>query len=141
MKKRILSIMFAICMVLILMPQAAFAANDDHTDLQSKLTAGGTVKLEKDYTIDSTLEVKKGVTLDLDGHVIKMSDRGSGSVIKVNPGAILTLQDSSPTAVHAGDNAYLPCGGVLTGGSVGDTGNNRDGGGGVYVYSGSFTLN
>ena len=143
MKKRFLSIMFAICMVIIFMPQAAFAANTDHTDLQSKLTAGGTVKLEKDYTIDSTLEVTslKGVTLDLNGHVIKMSDRGSGSVIKVNPGAILTLQDSSPTAVHAGDNAYLPCGGVLTGGSVGDTGNNRDGGGGVYVYSGSFTMN
>ena len=120
------------------MPQAAFAANTDHTDLQSKLTAGGTVKLEKDYTIDSTLEVTslKGVTLDLNGHVIKMSDRGSGSVIKVNPGAILTLQDSSPTAVHAGDNAYLPCGGVLTGGSVGDTGNICAGGVGVDVFSG-----
>ena len=48
MRKWILSIMFAICMVIILMPQAALAANDDTTELQSKLTAGGTVKLEKD---------------------------------------------------------------------------------------------
>ena len=139
MKKRFLSIMFAICMVILFMPQAAFAANADHTDLQSKLTAGGTVKLEKDYTIDSTLEVTKGVTLDLDGHVIKMT--GSGSVIKVNNGAILTLQDSSPAEAHDG----LPCGGVLTGGiiTVADnvTPKLEDGGGGVNVASGSFTMN
>ena len=71
MKKRFLSIMFAICMVIIFMPQAAFAANADHTDLQSKLTAGGTVTLEDNYTIDSTLEVTKNVTLDLNGHVTR----------------------------------------------------------------------
>ena len=54
MKKRFLSIMFAICMVIIFMPQAAFAANADHTDLQSKLTAGGTVTLEKGRVIRDT---------------------------------------------------------------------------------------
>ena len=143
MRKWILSIMFAICMVIIFMPQAAFAANTDHTYLQSKLTAGGTVKLEKDYTIDSTLEVTslKGVTLDLNGHVIKMSESSSGSVIRVNNGASLTLQDSSPAAAHDGDNASLPYGGVLTGGSVGDSNYYSDGGGGVNVVQGSFTMN
>ena len=58
---------------------------------------------------------------------------GSGSVIKVNNGAILTLQDSSPAEAHDG----LPCGGVLTGGIFVDTGS----GGGVNVASGFFTMN
>ena len=133
MRKWILSIMFAICMVIIFMPQAAFAANADHTELQNLLNGGDTVKLEADYTIDSTLEVTspKGVTLDLNGHVIRRE--GSGSVIRVDNGASLTLQDSSPAAAHDG----LPCGGVLTGGIFVDTGS----GGGVNVASGSFTMN
>ncbi|MGN0736460.1 MAG: InlB B-repeat-containing protein [Anaerovoracaceae bacterium] len=137
MRRRILSIMLSICMVLALVPTMAFAANTDTTDLQNKLTAGGTVKLTKDYTIDATLMVSKDVTLDLNGYVIEMT--GSGSVIKVDHNVSLTLQDSRPTAAHNGKN--LPAGGVLTGGSVGYNSNYRDGGGGVNVYSGSFTMN
>ncbi|MDY3239682.1 MAG: InlB B-repeat-containing protein [Anaerovoracaceae bacterium] len=142
MRKWILSIMFAICMVILFMPQAAFAANDDTTNLQEQLNKGGTVALTKDYFIDSTLMVNKSsVTLDLNGHVIKKSDSGSGSVIRVDNGASLTLQDSSPAAAHDG----LPCGGVLTGGiiTVADnvTPKLQDGGGGVNVASGSFTMN
>ena len=142
MRKWILSIMFAICMVILFMPQAAFAANDDTTNLQEQLNKGGTVALTKDYFIDSTLMVNKSsVTLDLNGHVIKKSESGSGSVIRVDNGASLTLQDSSPAAAHDG----LPCGGVLTGGiiTVADnvTPKLQDGGGGVNVASGSFTMN
>ena len=142
MRKWILSIMFAICMVILFMPQAAFAANEDTTELQNLLNNGGTVTLTKDYFIDSTLMVNKSsVTLDLNGHVIKKSESGSGSVIRVDNGASLTLQDSSPAAAHDG----LPCGGVLTGGiiTVADnvTPKLQDGGGGVNVASGSFTMN
>ena len=46
MKKRILSIVLTLCMVLMLLPQAVFAANDDATDLQNKLNSGGTVTSE-----------------------------------------------------------------------------------------------
>ena len=130
MRKWILSIMFAICMVIIFMPQAAFAANADHTVLQRKLTAGGTVTLEDNYTIDSTLEVTKNVILDLNGHVIKMT--GNVSVIKINSGGNLTLQDCDSEATH--DDSSLPVGGVITGG-------NATLGGGVYIGSGSFTMN
>ena len=134
MRKWILSIMFAICMVILFMPQVAFAADEDTTELQNLLNNGGTVTLTKDYFIDSTLMVNKSsVTLDLNGHVIKKSESGSGSVIRVDNGASLTLQDSSPAAAHDG----LPCGGVLTGGIFVDTGS----GGGVNVASGSFTMN
>ena len=130
MKKRILSIIMAICLVLSYVPITVFAANTDATELQNKLDSGGTVTLSKDYTIDTTLSVRNTVTLDLNGHVIKMT--GSGSVIKV-AWSNLTLQDSSPTATHT--DASLPAGGVITGG-------NADYGGGVYVGSGgSMTMN
>ena len=130
MKKRILSIVLAICLVLSCVPITVFAANADATELQNKLDSGGTVKLSKDYTIDTTLSVKNTVTLDLNGHVIKMT--GSGSVISI-AWSNLTLQDSSPTATHT--DASLPAGGVITGG-------NATYGGGVYVGSyGSMTMN
>ena len=117
-------------MVLMFVPQTVFAANDDATALQNLLNGGGTVTLSKDYTIDTTLSVQNTVTLDLNGHVIKMT--GSGSVISI-AWSNLTLQDSSPTATHT--DASLPVGGVITGG-------NADYGGGVYVGSGgSMTMN
>ena len=130
MKKRILSIVLTLCMVLMFVPQTVFAANDDATALQNLLNGGGTVTLSKDYTIDTTLSVQNTVTLDLNGHVIKMT--GSGSVISI-AWSNLTLQDSSPTATHT--DASLPAGGVITGG-------NAAYGGGVYVGSGgSMTMN
>ena len=130
MKKRILSMVLAICLVLSYVPITVFAANTDATELQNKLDSGGTVTLSKDYTIDTTLNVKNTVTLDLNGHVIKMT--GSGSVISI-AWSNLTLQDSSPTATHT--DASLPAGGVITGG-------NAAYGGGVYVGSGgSMTMN
>ncbi|MGM9621741.1 MAG: InlB B-repeat-containing protein [Butyricicoccus porcorum] len=132
MKKRIFSILLCLCMVLMLFPVTALAANEDATALQS-LLSGGTVTLDRDYTIDTTLQVGDHVILDLNGHVIKMT--GKGSVIQVNSGVSLTLQDSNTTATHTGDYASLPAGGVITGGYT--YGN----GGGVYVVeNGSFTM-
>lgn len=130
MKKRIVSILLTFCMVLMLVPITAFAANDDATELQSLLN-GGTVTLTKDYTIDTTLEVTKTVTLDLNGHVIKMT--GSGSVIKVRNYGNLTMTDSNNTAIHT--DTSLPAGGVITGG------NESNEGGGVQIISGSMTMN
>lgn len=130
MKKRILSMVLAICLVLSCVPITVIAANADATDLQNLLNGGGTVTLSKDYTIDTTLSVRNTITLDLNGHVIKMT--GSGSVISI-AWSNLTLQDSSPTATHT--DASLPAGGVITGGNAHE-------GGGVYVGSGgSMTMN
>ena len=158
MKKRILSIVLTICMVFMFLPTTVFAANDDATALQDLLNNGGTVTLSKDYTIDATLNVKKNVTLDLNGHVIKMT--GSGSVIYVESIAKMTMTDSNRTATHT--DSTLPAGGVITGGNTTQSGGgvyvgsgcsmtmtggtiynckSSAGGGGVYVYnSGSFTM-
>ncbi|MCF2553932.1 InlB B-repeat-containing protein [Faecalicatena contorta] len=130
MKKRFFSILLSLCMVLMLCPVTVFAEDGTATELQSLLNSGGTVTLSKDYTIDTTLNVNNTVTLDLNGHVIKMT--GNVSVIKINSGGNLTLQDCDSEATH--DDSSLPVGGVITGG-------NATLGGGVYIGSGSFTMN
>ena len=132
MKKRILSILLSLCMVLMLCPVTVFAANDDATALQNLLNGGGTVTLSKDYTIDTTLNVKNTVTLDLNGYTISMT--GNDSVIQVRSGGNLTVKDSRPTATHT--DASLPAGGVITREKI-----SIGGGGGVNVDGGSFTMN
>lgn len=131
-------------------------ANDDADELQAKLDsagAGGTVKLDRSYTIDTTLNVTGEVTLDLDGWVLGYQNPGTkGSVIKVSGTGDLTLMDSNTgnrthyfdaaedsnlwtwnEDISATENAVA--GGVITGG----TGTEVDGkalGGGVYVEEG-----
>lgn len=53
MKKRILSIVLTVCMVLALLPQAVFAADEvgDEYDFLAVLKKGGTQKLNKDYNV------------------------------------------------------------------------------------------
>ena len=127
MKKRFLGILLSLCMALLLFPATALA--DDTSELQGLLSDPDIDKivLERDYTISSTLDVSYPVTLDLNGHVIRMT--GSGRVISITDE--LTLQDSAPEATHTGENASLPAGGVIT---------NSNSGGGVNV-SGSFIMN
>ena len=116
----------------------------------------GEYKLIADITIDRSIVIKKekSVTLDLNGHVLQYkNDSTKGSVIKVESGGHLTIQDSckdDTTAVHKFDTtndlwvlndnppegkAETIPGGVITGG----TGTQWDQyyrGGGVYVAPG-----
>ena len=113
--------------------------------------AGYKIKLQTDFTAgstDTTLTVNGNKTLDLNGHVINANGK-SFSVITINNGATLTLQDSNPSATHTfkenntglwgtGDgftgDSHTVFGGVITGG-------NSNYGGGVYVVSGTFVMN
>lgn len=111
------------------------------------------IQLAGNIDISSTLVVTKDVTLDLNGHVLKMT--GKGSVIHVKSGT-LTLVDSNTSAEHkfTDDNGLWKLddngdkvvkGGVITGG----TGNTykynndigqivyNDCGGGVFVAPGA----
>ena len=172
MKKQLVSILFALCMVLCLVPLAAFAEGEtenmrevtDQTTLFDavKDTTVTTVKLTSDITISDTLTVKREVTLDLNGFVLKyQNDSQRGSVIKVESGGNLTLTDSDAEKVHkfnksgmpwtlaaddaAGENIVDVPGGIITGGT-GTFETNFDGkdeynGGGVYVDENStFTM-
>ena len=59
-----------------------------------------TVKLTGDISISTSLTVKRTVTLDLNGHVLKYESANKGSVIVVEGSGNLTLTDSNTTAVH-----------------------------------------
>ena len=109
------------------------------------------VKLTKDITIDARLDIKRSVTVDLNGHVLRYDEEAApDSIFRVNSDldsvCTLTLTDSRPQADH--EDETLPAGGLITGGK----GERDDGGaygqhyyrydgGGVYVESGaSFVL-
>lgn len=88
MKRRFLALVLAGCLAAVL-STAAWAMSPT---LQNQLDNGGTVQLDRDIDISNTLVVTKDVTLDLNGHVLKMT--GNGSVIHVKSGT-LTLKDSN----------------------------------------------
>ena len=164
MKKRILSILLALCMLFCLVPTTAFAEGETNrkVETEQELVAAladdtaDFIRLTKDIDISSSLTVLRKVTLDLNGYVLKMT--GSGSVIILdNKSGItgdLTLIDSNPTAEHKFKvNGVEPWvlddsgtetvyGGIITGG----TGSriffsNRVEGGGVIIGSGALTMN
>ena len=132
MKRRLLPMMMTLVLVCALPIWAAFVTSGDVTNplvstaaaseppdtaatrLKSAISNGGTVQLTEDIEISETLLVTRDVTLDLNGHVLKMT--GTGSVLKVHNGATLTIQDSRPQNPHTGSYVRLPAGGVITGG-------------------------
>ena len=164
MKKRILSILLTLCMVLCLVPTTAFAEGETNRKVETEQelvdaladSSVDIITLKNDIAIGTTLTVLRKVTLDLNGYVLKMT--GSGSVIILdNKSGItgdLTLIDSNPTAEHKFKvNGVEPWvlddsgtetvyGGIITGG----TGSriffsNGVGGGGVIIGSGALTMN
>lgn len=102
------------------------------------------------FVITAPIVVTGNVTLDLNGYALKLE--GSGSVIRVENGATLTLVDSKPNAVNkfsvaettglwqqdaAGTKVIK--GGAITGGTgTGEAGNTC--GGGIYVRKGGTLL-
>ena len=164
MKKRILSILLALCMLFCLVPTTAFAEGETNRKVETEQelvdaladSSVDIITLKNDIAIGTTLTVLRKVTLDLNGYVLKMT--GSGSVIILdNKSGItgdLTLIDSNPTAEHKFKvNGAEPWvlddggtetvyGGIITGG----TGSriffsNGVGGGGVIIGSGALTMN
>ena len=137
MKRRLLPILMTLVLVCALPIWAAFVTSGDVTNpllttadatsppdtaatrLKSAISNGGTVQLTEDIEISETLLVTRDVTLDLNGHVLKMT--GSGSVLYVKedgPNTVtLTITDSRPQNPHTGSYVGLPAGGVITGGT------------------------
>ena len=164
MKKRILSILLALCMLFCLVPTTAFAEGETNRKVETEQelvdaladSSVDIITLKNDIAIGTTLTVLRKVTLDLNGYVLKMT--GSGSVIILdNKSGItgdLTFIDSNPTAEHKFKvNGVEPWvlddsgtetiyGGIITGG----TGSriffsNGVEGGGVIIGSGALTMN
>ena len=130
MKRRLLPILMTLVLVCALPIWAAFVTSGDVTNplvstadaaeltLQGMIdqaNAGDTIKLSSNTEVHATLQITKNLTLDLNGHVLKMT--GSGSVLKVSGRATLTITDSRPQNPHTGSYVGLPAGGVITGGT------------------------
>ena len=119
------------------------------------------IRLTGDIDIETTLNIARSLTLDLNGHVLKMT--GSGSVFKITSTGDLTLIDSDPTAPHKfkvnGKDPWVldetggtetVCGGIITGGtgsridSAGESNTISDdnicGGGAVIEKGGKLTM-
>ena len=165
MKRRLLPILMTLVLVCALPIWAAFVTSGDVTNpllttaaasemaLQERINqanAGATITLNSNTEIAATLQITKNLTLDLNGHVLKMT--GDGSVLEVSDRATLTITDSSTakSGTITGDNA-TDGGGVYIGGTSSKghlvmTGGTITGchvssrGGGVLVYNGSFTM-
>ena len=164
MKKRILSILLALCMLFCLVPTTAFAEGETNRKVETEQelvdaladSSVDIITLKNDIAIGTTLTVLRKVTLDLNGYVLKMT--GSGSVIILdNKSGItgdLTLIDSNPTAEHKFKvNGVEPWvlddsgtetvyGGIITGGAGSRIFfSNGVEGGGVIIGSGALTMN
>ena len=157
MKRRLLPILMTLVLVCALPIWAAFVTSGDVTNpllttadatsppdtaaarLKSAISNGGDVRLTEDIEISETLLVTRDVTLDLNGHVLKMT--GNSSVLRVKkdgPDPVtLTITDSRPQNPH-GSYAGLPAGGVITGGKGTDAGGSvHSVGGAVFLENGT----
>ena len=122
---------------------------------ESDLTAAidetnvSTVKLARDIIISSSLTVKRKVTLDLNGHVLKYESANNGSVIVVDGSGNLTIEDSNTSkpshrfkldgklwVLDEASGTETVSGGVITGG----TGTDLSTYGGTTWYCGGGAL-
>lgn len=124
----------------------SLGALSDAVSEANKWTSGGTITLMKNIDGNNAVFGTDGVsipiifrggtcTLDLNGKTINrslQSDRSEGQVIVIRDDGELTIKDSSANADGTGGI------GKITGGF--NDGDQDNGGGGIYVESGSLTL-
>ena len=153
---KIIPVLLSLILVIGVMPFmsiTAFAANAaNETALVKAVNAGGEVKLTKDIALSDVLRIPTGkeVTLDLNGYTLNRGlteCRDLGSVIRVEPGATLTVKDSSNknSGVITGGASWNGGGicnhGTLTveGGTIsGNKSLHNTYGGGGGIYNGSY---
>ena len=155
MKRRLLPILMTLVLVCALPIWAAFVTSGDVTNpllttaaaselnlkgMIEQANAGDTIKLSSNTEIAATLQITKNLTLDLNGHVLKMT--GDGSVLYVKKDGsdtvALTITDSRPQNPHTEPYEGLPAGGVITGGKGTDAGGSvHSVGGAVFLENGT----
>lgn len=100
MKKQLLSILTAGCLMAAMVP-AAFAA--DANDLQAQIDAaeaGSTIKLNENATITTPLNINKSITLD--GNGCTLTYTGTGYAIQLNTNDAVTFDDLDLDATSSG---------------------------------------
>ena len=151
MKRRLLPILMTLVLVCALPIWAAFVTSGDVTNplvctagatsseesavdkLKLAISKGVDAQLTEDIEITQTLYVERSMTIDLNGHVLKMT--GTDSVLRVKEGphpVTLTITDSRSDTSH--EDKTLPAGGVITGGT------GTDAGGSIHFVGGAVFL-
>lgn len=104
MKKKLLSTLLTLCLILVMAPVTTLAADAEVTteaELKAAVANSGSIVLRSDIALTSRVEITSGtVTIDLNGHTISLADSYSSTnncMIKVSDGAGLTLNDSIGT--------------------------------------------
>lgn len=127
MKKRVLSILAAVTMVLALFPTVASAEGPvtSADELTAALTAGGEVQLGASFTVETsdTTSISTETVLDLNGYTLIWNTSASRA-IEVAPGGSLTICDRSTdqggaiqiTSTHTTES--LPTGIYVNGGAL-----------------------
>lgn len=103
---------------------------DEVTNSTTTLESGKQYYLNNDVTISQTITVSGTVTLDLNGHVLKYVSANEGSVIVVENGGQLTIEDSNTSnlshtfnsngklwVLDEASGTEAVTGGVITGGT------------------------
>lgn len=130
---------------------------DEVTNSTTTLESGKQYYLNNDVTVSQTITVRGTVTLDLNGHVLKYESANKGSVIVVENGGQLTIEDSNTSNLSHKFNpngklwvldeargTETVTGGVITGGTGYPfhlSSGTVNCGGGVYIApSGQLTM-
>ncbi|HBL41095.1 MAG TPA: hypothetical protein DDY98_05820, partial [Ruminococcaceae bacterium] len=150
MKKKTLSILLALCLLLSAVPMMSFTASaqsitlDEMAALMSdcieviydEYTKVTTYRLLQDVTLSYTLVITSSdnAILDLQGHKLELMPQAMGSVIRVNVNATLAICSSQSAEPHeimnpiTGNSGYIN-GGLITGGKGEYDGESTCGGG------------
>ena len=107
MKRRLGTLLLALSLVLALLPTGAFAVETAiHAEVENDFYAAATLEpavrivMEADIALPGGLTFAGDVTLDLNGHVLRLAPGSSGSVLTVGRGKQMTIIDSRPETVH-----------------------------------------
>lgn len=107
MKRRLGALLLALSLVLALLPTGAFAVETViHAEVENDFYAAATLEpavrivMEADIALPGGLTFAGDVTLDLNGHVLRLAPGSSGSVLTVGRGKQMPIIDSRPETVH-----------------------------------------
>ncbi len=114
MKKRILTVLLAVCMVFALGTVSALAEGED---TQLPAAVNNTITLTNDVVLSQPYNVEGNLTINLAGHSITASSNWSGGnyIIGVKRGATLTINDSSSGgSIKTGNNDKIYAAVIVT---------------------------
>ena len=156
MKRKLWTLLLALGAALALCVGASAAdfltGGDEVTNSTTTLESGKQYYLNNDVTVSQTITVRGTVTLDLNGHVLKYESANKGSVIVVENGGQLTIEDSNTSnlshkfnpngklwVLDEASGTEAVTGGVITGGTgypFSLSSGSVNCGGGVYIAPG-----